>query len=117
MMQRIFASSDFFLPSVGEPLRTVVCETVDAVVVAWYLQPGQEIARHIHPHGQDTWTILAGQGQYSLDLTGQTQRIQAGDVVVAPLGQVHGVVNDGEQPLQFISVVCPGEAGYELVQP
>jgi quercetin dioxygenase-like cupin family protein len=115
-MQRIFASDEFFQPNTGDPLRTVVIESTDAVVVAWYLQPGQEIACHIHPHGQDTWTVLAGQGLYYLNPAGQTQLIQAGDVVVAPVGEVHGVLNHGDQPLKFISVVCPSEAGYELVQ-
>jgi len=28
---------------------------------------------------------------------------------------VHGVVNDGSEPLLFISVVAPASAGYELL--
>ena len=38
-----------------------------------------------------------------------------GDVVVAPIGSVHGVFNDGDEPLIFISVVSPATAGYELI--
>lgn len=41
--------------------------------------------------------------------------IVAGDVVVARTGNVHGVLNTGDEPLRFISVVSPGSAGYELV--
>ncbi|MGL5081725.1 MAG: cupin domain-containing protein [Microcoleaceae cyanobacterium] len=112
---RIFNSSKFFQPTDGEPIRSVITESQDAVVVAWYIKPGQEIPAHIHPHGQDTWTILTGQGNYYLDRAGATRPIVAGDVVVAPVGCVHGVFNHGEEPLVFVSVVAPADAGYQLV--
>jgi quercetin dioxygenase-like cupin family protein len=112
---RIFHSSEFFQPSDGEPVRSVVTESKDATVVAWYVQPGQAILPHLHPHGQDTWTILSGSGNYYLDKAGTTRSIVAGDVVIAPIGCVHGVINDGDEPLIFISVVSPADAGYELV--
>jgi quercetin dioxygenase-like cupin family protein len=110
---RIFKSSEFLQPTDAAPIRSVVTESKDAAIVAWYVKPGQEIAAHIHPQGQDTWTILTGTGDYYLDQAGTTQKITAGDVVVAPVGCVHGVVNKGEEPLVFISVVSPAEAGYE----
>ncbi len=112
---RIFNSSTFFQPTDGEPIRSVVTESQDAVVVAWYIKPGQTILPHIHPDGQDTWTILTGRGEYYLDQAGTTKPITAGDVVVAPTGCVHGVFNNGDQPLVFISVVSPFDAGYQLV--
>jgi quercetin dioxygenase-like cupin family protein len=112
---RIFASADAFQSSDGEPLRTVITESSAAVIVAWYLNPGQSIAAHVHPQGQDTWTILSGRGDYQLDALGTCQPIGVGDVVVAPIGAVHGVVNSGDEPLMFISVVSPGNAGYELL--
>jgi quercetin dioxygenase-like cupin family protein len=111
---RIFRSFEFFQPTDREPIRSVVTESQDAVIVAWYLQPGQEIPAHIHPNGQDTWTILSGQGEYYLDQAGTTKPIFAGDVVVAHIGCVHGVFNDGNEPLTFISVVSPADAGYQL---
>jgi quercetin dioxygenase-like cupin family protein len=112
-MDRIFKSADWFQPSEGEPIRSVITESEFAVVVAWYIQPGQAIAAHLHPEGQDTWTILSGQGEYYLDAVGGKQLIGAGDVVVAPRGAVHGVLNPGNEPLTLISVVAPAEAGYE----
>jgi quercetin dioxygenase-like cupin family protein len=114
---RIFHSADSVQPTDGEPIRSVVSESPDAVVVAWYLKPGQEIAAHVHPQGQDTWTILSGEGDYYLDNVGQRQAIAAGDVVIAYSGCVHGVFNRGDQPLLFISVVSPSDAGYQLVDP
>ncbi len=115
-LTRIFTSSDFFQPSDREPIRSVITESAHAVVVAWYVKPQQIISPHIHPHGQDTWTILSGIGKYYLDKHGNTQTIQSGDVVVAPIGCVHGVTNIGAEPLIFISVVTPATAGYETIE-
>lgn len=112
---RVFPSAKFFQPSKGEPVRSVITESPDAVVVAWYIQPGQEIPAHIHPQGQDTWTILSGSGNYYLDELGGQQLISMGDVVIAPVGAVHGVFNHSDEPLVFISVVSPATAGYQLV--
>jgi len=112
---RIFNSSEFFQPTDGEPIRSVITESNNAVVVVWYIKPGQTIPAHIHPNGQDTWTILTGHGEYYLDQAGTTRAIAAGDVVIAPTGCVHGVVNTGDEPLVFISVVAPADAGYQLV--
>jgi quercetin dioxygenase-like cupin family protein len=111
---RIFCSTDFFQATDGEPIRSVVTQSKAAAVVAWYLKQGQEIPRHVHPQGQDTWTLLAGKGHYYLDTNGTTRPIVAGDVVVAHAGEVHGVVNDDPEPLVFISVVSPADAGYQL---
>jgi len=112
---RIFDSAKFFQSTDGEPIRSVVTESPDTVVVAWYINPNQEIAPHLHPHGQDTWTILQGKGKYYLDQQGTTEAIAAGDIVIAPKGFVHGVLNDGEEPLVFISTVSPATAGYQPV--
>ena len=112
---RIFDSSNFLQPTDGEPMRSIVTESKESTVVAWYIKPGQKIPPHIHPNGQDTWTILAGQGEYYVDEAGSTEPIVAGDVVVAPIGAVHGVLNNSDRPLIFISVVSPLEAGFQLI--
>jgi quercetin dioxygenase-like cupin family protein len=114
--KRIFNSSEFFQPTEGEPIRSVVAESEDAVIVAWYIKPGQQIPAHVHPNGQDTWTILNGKGEYYLDEMGTKNSIVAGDVVVARAGNVHGVFNNGCEPLIFISIVSPSEAGYILAE-
>jgi quercetin dioxygenase-like cupin family protein len=112
---RIFHSADFLQSTDGEPIRSVISESPESTIVAWYIQPQQSIPAHIHPQGQDTWTILAGKGEYYLDLTGTTRSIVKGDVVIAPIGSVHGVSNNSNEPLIFISVVSPSTAGYELI--
>lgn len=113
--QRVFHVRDHLQPNVGEPIRSVVHATDDAAVVAWTVQPGQRISPHLHPSGQDTWTVLEGEGDYQLDAAGTTVRIRAGDVVVAPTGAVHGVRCTGTLPLVILSVVSPALSGYELL--
>ncbi len=112
---RVFKSSAFMQPNQGEPVRSVITQSADATAVAWHLNPGQRIAAHVHPHGQDTWTILSGAGLYQLEADGTSHGISAGDVVIAHTGEVHGVFNNGTVPLVFISVVAPLEAGFELL--
>ena len=114
---RIFQSADFMQPNEGdiEPIRSVIVQSAEAAVVAWHVNPGQRIAAHVHPAGQDTWTVLSGTGIYQLDIEGGSQTITPGCVVVAPVGCVHGVYNGGPEPLVFISVVSPAEAGYSPV--
>lgn len=115
--QRVFKSSDHMQVSDGEPIRSVVQESEHAVIVAWHVEPSQTIAPHTHPEGQDTWTILSGHGAYQIDEHGKTVQVMPGDVVVAKQGQVHGVTCTSSEPLRFISVVAPVEAGYVLLPP
>jgi quercetin dioxygenase-like cupin family protein len=112
---RVFPSADFFQLASGEPIRSVVTQSAEVVVVAWHIAPGQCIAAHVHPHGQDTWTILAGSGRYQLSANGDWQVVVKGDVVIAPTGAVHGVTNHSDEPLLIISVVAPSDAGYQLL--
>lgn len=113
--QRVFSVRDHLQPNDGEPIRSVVHATDEAAVVAWTVQPGQRLGPHVHPGGQDTWTVLEGEGDYQLDGAGQVQHIRAGDVVVAPKGAVHGVLGTGARPLVILSVVSPALSGYEPV--
>ena len=113
--ERFFPSSDFFQSSDAEPIRSVITSSPQAAVIAWHVAPGQRLAPHIHPTGQDTWMIQSGECEYIYDLTGKTRHIKAGDVVVAHQGEVHGAINHGTEPLRFISVVSPADSGFQLV--
>ena len=113
--QRIFALADYLQPSDQEPVRSVVSHTQETAVIAWHVKPGQHLPAHSHPTGQDTWIIISGTGTYQLDKEGNTKIIEAGDIVIAPAGAVHGVYNHGIEPLIFAGVVAPAESGFELL--
>lgn len=110
--QRQFKVENFLQPADGEPIRSVITESADAVVVAWCVKPGQCISAHVHPQGQDTWTILSGSGEYRVDAQGSCVGVGRGDVLVAHRGEVHGVLNTGPDPLVFVSVVSPAASGF-----
>ncbi len=89
---RIFSVAEYVQPSEGEPIRSVVLETRDSIIVVWHVHPGQEIAAHIHPHGQDTWTVLSGMADY-FQGNGIVRALREGEIAVARPGQVHGARN------------------------
>jgi quercetin dioxygenase-like cupin family protein len=115
MSERIFKHSDFLEAADTEPLRSEITTSKDASISSWIVKPGQSISLHMHPHGQDTWIVQSGIGQYTLDAQGTVKTIIEGDVVVAKAGEIHGVVNNGSQALTFISVLSPPDAGLELI--
>lgn len=112
---RIFPIAEFIQPSDEMPIRSVVLESAESVIVVWHVQPGQEIAAHVHPQGQDTWTVLSGTADYYQG-DGTIRQIKPYDIVVARANQVHGAKTLGRVPLIFVSVVAPGNAGYELAK-
>jgi len=112
---RIFSVADYVRPSDDEPIRSVVLETEDSAIVVWHAHPRQEIAAHVHPHGQDTWTVISGEAEYYLG-SDVTTHVVTGDIAIAKPGQVHGALNTGSVPFIFVSVVSPCNAGFELAE-
>eukprot|EP01036_Dinobryon_divergens_P037315 gene37315-48793_t len=112
---RIFSVADYVQPSEGEPIRSVVLETRDSIIVVWHVHPGQEIAAHVHPNGQDTWTVLSGMADY-FQGNGIVRVLREGEIAVARPGQVHGARNIGTEPFVFVSVVASANAGYALAE-
>ena len=112
---RIFSVADYVRTSDDEPIRSVVLETEDSAIVVWHAHPRQEIAAHVHPHGQDTWTVISGEAEYYLG-SDVTTHLVTGDIAIAKPGQVHGALNTGSVPFIFVSVVSPCHAGFELAE-
>jgi len=113
---RVIDAAPHYEAGLSEPPRVVMTESADAAVVCWHVEPGQRIALHTHPEGQDTWIIMAGQGEYFTDAEGSSRPLYPGVVAVAPRGAVHGALNTGSTPLRFISVVAPAQSGFEPLQ-
>ena len=63
MESRIFSVAKHIRPSDGEPIRSVVLETEGLSSCCLAYPSGQEITAHIHPDGQDTWTVISGEGR------------------------------------------------------
>ncbi len=110
---RVFDSALFFQPGEQEPPRVVITQSPDSAVVCWHVEPGQRIDLHSHPTGQDTWIVLAGEGHYFPDQSGEFLPLRPGSIAVAVRGAIHGAINTGPTPLRFVSVVSPAESGFE----
>ena len=60
--------------------------------------------------------MLSGRAEYQLEANGQSRTISSVDIAVAPRGCLHGAYNPDPEAFIFVSVVCPSQSGFELVQ-
>jgi len=67
--------------------------------------PGQAQKPHIHEAQDKVYYVLKGAGRFSLG--GKEETLGEGEVLVAPAGAEHGLVNDGPDPLVVLVVVAP----------
>ncbi|MFP7762234.1 cupin domain-containing protein [Marisediminicola sp. LYQ134] len=66
-----------------------------------------EIGAETHPDTDQILTIVSGVGESTV--SGNTRKIQAGDLVVVPAGLHHNFVNTGPNPLVLYTVYGPPE--------
>ena len=68
-------------------------------------EPGQEHALHAHAGMDKLYQVIEGEGRFLLD--GETVRMQAGMLLVAPDGAPHGIRNTGSRRLLVLAVLAP----------
>ncbi len=85
----------------------------DASVVVWNLEPGQENDVHSHLENLHVFYVLEGEGSYLRDET--FVPIRAGQIVVIPRQQLHGIRNTGTGRLSYMAVTTYGPDGYVRV--
>ncbi|MDH4128991.1 MAG: cupin domain-containing protein [Spirochaetota bacterium] len=111
---RVFKADEYIKSSNETPTKSVVLETSNTLIVIWTVLPGQEIAAHIHPTGQDSWIVLFGSAEYYISDSISTQ-LSKGQVAVAKPYEIHGAINSYDEPFIFISLLSPSNAGYQSV--
>ena len=67
------------------------------------LAPGNSIGHHKHEGDNEIFYILKGQGLY--DDNGTPVRVFPGDTAVCSDGESHSLLNDGDEPLEFIALI------------
>ncbi len=82
---------------------TEIVITEYSSIAVWGVHPGQQVAAHTHPDGQDTWIMIRGELTYYLG-DGQKKTIAAGQIDVAQPLQVHGAINEGTEDVVFLSI-------------
>jgi quercetin dioxygenase-like cupin family protein len=79
--------------------KVSLAEGAHARVTLWCLESGQDIHPHAHA-GDHVWVVEQGRGWFLRD--GEEIPVDAGTVVFAPAGEVHGM--RAETRLVFVSV-------------
>jgi mannose-6-phosphate isomerase-like protein (cupin superfamily) len=72
------------------------------------MQPGAVSTLHTHARSEQIWLIERGTGTLLMD-GGLEATITAGDIVRTPVGDAHGVVNSGSEPLIYLAITTPPE--------
>ena len=67
------------------------------------LAPGRSIGEHRHEGDNEIFYFLKGSGLYSDN--GNAVRVHPGDTAVCSSGETHSLVNDGDEPLEFIALI------------
>lgn len=67
------------------------------------LDKGCEIGKHLHEGDGETFLILKGHGRYLLD--GKLVDVGPGDVLFNDDGEEHYMINEADEPLEFIALV------------
>ena len=67
------------------------------------LAPGHSIGDHMHVGDNEIFYFLKGSGSYNDN--GNTVKVFPGDTAICNDGEFHGLVNDEEEPLEFIALI------------
>jgi len=79
----------------------------------YYFKPGQVLAYHRHPEGDQVFFVQEGEGEFYLDAgTEEKVAIKPGSIVLAPRNVWHKVVNTGSSRL-IVSQATRNPAGME----
>jgi mannose-6-phosphate isomerase-like protein (cupin superfamily) len=69
------------------------------------LPPGKSSAAHYHKVSEETYYVLQGTGR--LIINNKTFALNIGQACLIMPGEVHQIFNDGETPLEFLTVSAP----------
>lgn len=71
-----------------------------------YVEPGAHQPRHVHEMSEQIWYAIKGTGTLLLE-NGTERSFSCGDAVRFADGDVHGLRNDTEETLVYLSVTSP----------
>lgn len=74
--------------------------TLDFIIFA-RIPPGSSVGLHKHGANEEIYVILSGSGLMHLD--GSEYRVRPGHILVNPPFGEHGLLNDGDAPIEFLA--------------
>jgi quercetin dioxygenase-like cupin family protein len=95
-------------PGEGEPLGASVVKAAgpDLSLLEFELQPGGEIAPHLHRGQSDSFYVLEGEVEFRVG--DRTVTGTPGTFVLSPAGVVHSLRNPGEKTARLLNLHVPG---------
>ena len=94
---------------IGEVEMHKICESVDELYGKgrlfnhMILAPGNPIGEHKHEGDNEIFYFLSGTGEYNDN--GTLVQVGPGDTTVCNNGELHGLKNTGDVPLEFIALI------------
>ena len=85
--------------------KIALATTARAQLDLYCVAPGQAQKPHTHADQDKIYVILEGRGRFLVD--GVEDTAGPGQAIVARAGAVHGLTNDGAEPLLILVVVAP----------
>ena len=85
--------------------KTNLVDTANLFCDVYGLEPGQSQAGHKHAVGDKLYYVLSGTGRIRVD--GDEHDVAPGDLVCAPAGSEHAVLNPGPERLALLVVMAP----------
>jgi mannose-6-phosphate isomerase-like protein (cupin superfamily) len=96
----------------GSTIREVAHTEAQSLAEAT-VPPGARTIRHFHRTSEELYLFTGGEGVMLLG--GEERTVRAGDCVVIPPGEVHGLDNPGSTPLVLLCCCSPPYAHDDTV--
>jgi mannose-6-phosphate isomerase-like protein (cupin superfamily) len=76
--------------------------------------PGAEQRAHSHEESEQIYVIVRGRGR--MEVAGDHEDVSEGDLIFIPPATQHGIVNDGDEMLVYVSAASPPVSMEELFE-
>ena len=100
-----FRPEDFAVYDPERMGKTTLFESERILVGLNSFEPGQEHRLHAHSGMDKVYHVLAGRGVFLLE--GREAAMEAGMMLIAPEGVLHGIRNTGTERLLVLAVLAP----------
>jgi oxalate decarboxylase/phosphoglucose isomerase-like protein (cupin superfamily) len=85
--------------------KTTLFESERLLVGLNAFEPGQEHKLHAHSGMDKVYHVLSGSGLFLL--AGREEPMEAGTMLIAPEGMMHGIRNTGKERLLVLAILAP----------
>jgi mannose-6-phosphate isomerase-like protein (cupin superfamily) len=83
------------------------------MTVTWVdVPPGGEQRAHSHEDAEQVYVIVRGRGR--IQVAGDVEEVGEGDLIFIPPATQHGITNDGDETLVYVSTASPPVSLAEL---